>query len=242
MQIKKILPIFAATIFLIFWFFAGGYQFFDFLQKPTSDWELSDYIIVFIIGSGVVGWVVQKKRNNIKRRIRAIHQQPDQKIEPTIKALNTLSISQESIDHLEKTRKTYIWLFLIASTILFYKVLTGMVLNTDVEFAGTTDWTFGRIVMMMFWLVPTIILSTLFQWRYSAKYKGIYVDSVLNNLQDINVSCVDQSPKPFIKKYLPGMPYGQIKGSETFVLVTNQYLSKATSVTIERNDSSSGPG
>ena len=236
----KILQVAIIIPFAIFWFSAGDYHFFDFLRKPTSEWQSFDYIIIFIFGSGIAGWAIQKKRNKIKRRIRAIHQQSAQKIEPTIKALNTLSIPQDSIDHLEKTRKTYVWIFLIASTILFYMILTEMVLNADVKIEGKTDWTFDRIFMMMFWLVPTAILGALLQSEYTVKYNSIYVDSVLNNLQDINVSVVDQSPQPFMKKYLPSMPYGQIKGSDTLILVTDQYISQATSVTIERSNNNGG--
>ena len=45
-----------------------------------------------------------------------------------------------------------------------------------------------------------------------------------------------------MKKYLPGMPYGQIKGSETLVLVTDQYNAQAVAITIERNDNAGGGG
>jgi hypothetical protein len=38
------------------------------------------------------------------------------------------------------------------------------------------------------------------------------------------------------------MPYGQINGSETLVLVTDQYSSQATSVTIVRNNDGGGAG
>jgi ABC-type sugar transport system permease subunit len=236
----KILQIAILIPFAIFWFNSGGYHFFfDFLQKPTPDRELFYYLIIFMLGSGIVGWAVQKKRNKIKHRIRVAHQKPEQHVKSTIKASKTLSIPQESIDQLEKTRKTYIWLFLIASTILFYMVLTGMVLNADFKMEGKTGW---RIFMMIIWIVPSVMLAAGLQWNYSKKYNSIYVDSILSNLQDVNVSVIDQSPKVFMKKYLPGMPYGQINGSETLVLVTDQYSSQATSVTIVRNNDGGGAG
>ena len=227
----KILQVAIIIPFAIFWFSAGGYHFFDFLQKPTSEWQGKNYFIIFIIGSGIVSWIVQKKRNKIKHRIRETHQQTEQHVESTIKTSKNLNIPQESIDQLEKTRQTYIWLFSITFLVIFFAVM-GLLTTGDPK-SG-----------VMFKLILLIIVITgigaLLQWRYAKQYKNIYVDKVLDDLRDVDVGIVDHCPKITIKQYLPGMPYGQIKGSETLVLVTDKYNAEVTSITIQRNDNNGG--
>jgi len=228
----KILQIAILIPFAIIWFNSGGYHFFfDFLQKPTPDRELFYYLIIFVLGSGISGWIIKKKRNKIKRRIRETQQKPGQHVESTIKTSKTLNIPQESIDQLEKTRQTYIWLFSITFLVIFFAVM---------GFLTTGDPKSG-VMFKLIWLIIVITgIGALLQWRYAKQYKNIYVDKVLDNLRDVDVGIVDHCPKNTIKQYLPGMPYGQIKGSETLVLVTDIYSAEVTSITIQRNDNNGG--
>lgn len=228
----KILQIAILIPFAIFWFNSGDYHFFfDFLQKPTPDRELFYYLIIFVLGSGISGWIIKKKRNKIKRRIRETQQKPGQHVESTIKTSKTLNIPQESIDQLEKTRQTYIWLFSITFLVIFFAVM---------GFLTTGDPKSG-VMFKLIWLIIVITgIGALLQWRYAKQYKNIYVDKVLDNLRDVDVGIVDHCPKNTIKQYLPGMPYGQIKGSETLVLVTDKYSAEVTSITIQRNDNNGG--
>lgn len=237
-----VFSVISTAVFLLFWWDMGGSQFFEFLQNPTSEWQFFDYIIVFMFGSAAIAWIKKIKRNKVKNKVKTVYEKLKPRKQEKVEASNELSIPQKSINQLEKTRKIYIWIFLIASAILFYKILTGMVLNLGITMNGESSWSYSRIGMMLFWLVPSVFLGAFLQWRYTKQYNDIYVDSVLNNLQDIDAHVIDQSPKNIMKKYLPGMPYGQIKGSETLVLVTDQYSAQAVAITIERNNNTGGGG
>ena len=132
---------------------------------------------------------------------------------------------------MEKTRQTYIWLFSITFLVIFFAVM---------GFLTTGDPKSG-VMFKLIWLIIVITgIGALLQWRYAKQYKNIYVDKVLDNLRDVDVGIVDHCPKNTIKQYLPGMPYGQIKGSETLVLVTDIYSAEVTSITIQRNDNNGG--
>jgi|GEM_PF-5044107 len=237
----NILSFIFAVVFFIFWFNTGGHQFFEFLKKPTSEWQFFDYAILFAISTSIVAWLTQRKRNKIKDKVNTIYEEI--KSEETIKTSGELDIPQELIDQVEKTRNTYVWLFLITTLILIllYVELTIITTpNSDIKIEEKSVWSIDLIFNLIPWFMFSALLASGLQWSYSKKYHSVYVDSVLNNLnlQDVKVSIINQNPKYAIKKYLPGMPYGQINGSETLVIVTDQYSVHAASITIDRHDNS----
>jgi hypothetical protein len=228
----KILQVAIIIPFAIFWFSAGGYHFFDFLHKPTSEWQGKNYFIIFIIGSGIVSWIVQKKRNKIKHRIRETHQQTEQHVESTIKTSKNLNIPQESIDRLERSRKAYIWLFSIASLVILFAVFSFITTGIRAK-AGVT---FELIWLIFMVGILSTLVAALLQSLYDKEYSEIYISKVLSNIEGVkNASIIEKNPKNAIRKFLPGMPKGRIYSrSSTLILGTKQYNAEAVVIDIEK--------
>ena len=84
---------------------------------------------------------------------------------------------------------------------------------------------FARLAILLFWLVPSIFLCVFFQWSYKKKYSNVFVAKVLNNLKDLDVRFSKRNHKTLIQQYLPGLPSGGIKSSDTLFLLSNiQFL------------------
>tara|TARA_B100000809_G_C14807393_1_gene412521 strand:- start:3 stop:419 length:417 start_codon:yes stop_codon:yes gene_type:complete len=137
---KNILFIIFSVGFVAFWLNMGGYQFFEFLKNPISEWELFDYLVLFCVGSAIVGLIVKMKRNKILDRVKTVYQKPAQNQQSKIDVSDILDVSQESIDKLEQSRKTFFWTFATLSGILAYFVLVHGVFNFDVPMNGKIGW------------------------------------------------------------------------------------------------------
>ena len=216
---KKIINILSIALFLIitiYWFNSGGYQFFEFLQKPTLEWGFSHYIIVFMIGSGIVGWAVQIKRNIIKHRIRVNYQQPLQNVRSTVKVSKALNISQGAIDKLERVRKIYLWIFSIVLGGLIFSIIINPIQG-----------------LFVFSVVILILLYVFIQWSYKSSYAKVYVSEVIKNLVGIKASIKDKRIKTLIRNYLPGLPSGRVKASKTITLEYAKHkVASATTIRI----------
>ena len=191
---KNILFIIFSVGFVAFWLNMGGYQFFEFLKNPISEWVLFDYLVLFGVGSAIVGLIVKMKRNKILDRVKAVYQKPAQNQQSKIDVSDILDVSQESINKLEQSRKTFFWTFATLSGILAYFVLVHGVFNFDVPMNGKTGWSFARLAILLFWLVPSIFLCVFFQWSYKKKYSNVFVAKVLNNLKDLAEIAKDVDP------------------------------------------------
>ena len=234
MKIKNILFIIFPVGFVAIWLNMGGYHFFEFLKNPISEWEIFDYLVLFAVGSAIVGLIVKMKRNKILDRVKAVYQKPAQNQQSKIDVSDTLDVSQESIDKLEQSRKTFFWIFATLSGILAYFVLVHGVFNFDVPMNGKTGWSFARLLILLFWLVPSIFLCVFFQWSYKKQYSNVFVAKVLNNLKDLDVRFSKRNPKTLIQQYLPGLPSGGIKCSNTLSISFKQYTVFVSGIKIER--------
>jgi len=95
-----VFSVISTAVFLLFWWNMGGSQFFEFLQKPTSEWKFFDYIIVFMFGSAAIAWIKKIKRNKVKNKVKTIYEKSKPKKQEKVEVSNELSIPQKSINQL----------------------------------------------------------------------------------------------------------------------------------------------
>ena len=82
--------------------------------------------------------------------------------------------------------------------------------------------------------MPSIFLCVFFQWSYKKKYSNVFVAKVLNNLKDLDVRFSKRNHKTLIQQYLPGLPSGGIKSSDTLSISFKQYTVFVSGISIKR--------